>query len=223
MSLRTLSINSVFLPIIIFLFFYKKNKGDKLWVIFLYTVFSLAVDYSYDIIWHLIGNEKKANFYVSSFFTIIEFTLFALFLYYNINQRALKNIVLICAGIFFPISIFNLFQKGIEDFDSITASVECILIIFFSILFLYDQIREPELVFIYTSKKFWVIVAFFLYFSSTLFLFLYAAELTKNAKAYYWSINFTFNIIKNLLFAMAFLMKPDNTSNRTFMKNEYNI
>jgi len=223
LQLRTLSIHSGFLPIIIFLLFLNRNKENKLWVIFLYVALSLVTDYSYDIINHITGDEKKTNFYVSSCFTIIEFTLCTLFIFYNINARSLKNIVLICSGLFFPVSVFNLFQKGIADFDSLTASVECILIIFFSILFLYDQIREPELVFIYTSKKFWIIVAVLLYLSSTLFLFMYAAEFTKREKNYYWSINFTFNILKNLLFAVAFLLKKDSLLKRSFMKNEYNF
>lgn len=218
--LRTLSINSGFLPIIIFLLFLNRNKDDKLWVIFLYTILSLITDYSYNII----GTSKKIEFYIYSFFTVIEFSLGAIFLYFNINSNLFKKILIFCSGLFFVISIYNLFQQEFENFDSLTASVECILIIFFSILFLYDQIKEPELTFISSSKKFWIIVAFFLYLSSTLFLFIYASKLTKHEMSYYWKINFVFNILKNVLFSIAFLMKNNTNNsytNKTFLRNQY--
>jgi len=64
--------------------------------------------------------------------------------------------------------------------------------------------------FITSSKKFWIIVAFFLYLSSTLFLFILAAKLSKHERDYYWNINFTFNILKNVLFAIAFVIKEPN-------------
>jgi hypothetical protein len=46
-----------------------------------------------------------------------------------------------------------------------------------------------------------------MYFSSTLFLFLYAASFTQIEHKYYWYINNIFDIIKNILFCIAFYMK----------------
>jgi hypothetical protein len=214
--LRTLSINSGFLPIIFFLLFLNRNKEKKLWVIFLYAVISLLTDYSYNII------SRQNEFYIYSFFTIAEFTLYSIFLYYNLNTKLFKKLLLISYVLFFPVTIYNFFQKEFENFDSLTASVECILIILFSILFLYEQIKEPESIFIYTSKKFWIIVAFFLYLSSTLFLFMYADKLPTIEKSYYWSINFVFNILKNIFFTIAFLLRKNAFSDHPLMKNQYN-
>jgi len=214
--LRTLSINSGFLPIIFFLLFLNRNKQKKLWVIFLYAVISVLTDYSYDII------SRKNEFYIYSFFTIAEFTLYSIFLYYNLNTKLFKKLLLISYILFFPITIYSFFQKEFENFDSLTASIECILIILFSILFLYEQIKEPESIFIYTSKKFWIIVAFFLYLSSTLFLFMYADKLPTMEKNYYWSINFVFNIVKNIFFTIAFLLRKNAFSDQPLMKNQFN-
>jgi hypothetical protein len=94
-----------------------------------------------------------------------------------------------------------------SSFDSLTASLEAVLIIIYSILFLYEQIKDPSILFVYYTKKFWVVVAFFMYFSSTLFLFLYAASFTQIEHKYYWYINNIFDIIKNILFCIAFYMK----------------
>ena len=211
--LRILSINSGFLPIIFFLLFYKRNKEKKLWVIFLYALISLATDYSYNLI------NRKDEFYIFSFFTITEFTLYSLFLYYNFNTNLFKKLLVYSYILFFPVTVYNFFQKKFEHFDSLTASIECILIIFFSVLYLYEQIREPESVFIYTSKKFWIISGFFLYLSSTLFLFLYADKLPDIEQRYYWSINYVFNVVKNIFFSIAFLLRKDPFSNQPFMRN----
>jgi len=214
--LRTLSINSGFLPIVFFLLFLNRNKEKKLWVIFLYAVISLLTDYSYNLI------SKQNEFYIYSFFTIAEFTLYSVFLYYNLNTKLFKKLLLISYILFFPVTIYNFFQKEFENFDSLTASIECILIILFSILFLYEQIKEPESIFIYTSKKFWIIIAFFLYLSSTLFLFMYADKLPTMEKNYYWSINFVFNILKNIFFTIAFLLRKNAFSDQPLMKNQFN-
>jgi hypothetical protein len=111
---------------------------------------------------------------------------------------------------FFVIAIINFSHGGTSNFDSLSASVEAILIIIYSLLFLYGQIKDPAILFVYNTKKFWVVSAFFIYFSSTLFLFLYAATFTKQEHNNYWYINNLFDIIKNILFCIAFTMKTSS-------------
>ena len=69
--------------------------------------------------------------------------------------------------------------------------------------------RDPSIVIVYNNKKFWIIVAFFLYFSGTLFLYIYINTLSKEQRSSYWSINNFFEILKNILFCVAFIMKKD--------------
>jgi hypothetical protein len=90
-------------------------------------------------------------------------------------------------------------------------SVEAILIIVYCIFFLYEQIKNPNSFYIYRSKKFWITIGLLLYFSSTLFLFIYAANLTKQEYLAYWAINDIFNILKNILFSISFLIKEGKT------------
>jgi hypothetical protein len=119
------------------------------------------------------------------------------------------------ALIFYPVAIIN-FTKEQESFDSIPASVEAIIIISYCILMLYEQINDPKVMFVYNTKKFWVTIAFFLYFSSTLFLFIYARNFTQAEHDKYWTINNFFEILKNILISISFVMKKSS-------KNPYPI
>ena len=113
--------------------------------------------------------------------------------------------------IFYSMAFINLTIKKSEAFDSLSASAEAVLIIIYCILFLYKQINDPNVIYVYHSKKFWIVIASFLYFSSTLFLFIYAATFTNQQHTNYWYINNIFDIIKNVLFCIAFIMKKDQS------------
>jgi hypothetical protein len=94
-----------------------------------------------------------------------------------------------------------------EHFNWIAESLASILVIIYSILSLYEQIKDPETVFVYQNKKFWVIIALFIYFSSTLFLYVYSTTLSTEQRHSYWAINNFFEILKNILFSVSFIMK----------------
>ena len=199
--LRSVSIFSDILPIIFFILFTKRNKKEGLWVIFLYSILSFVADNSFNRL------PQVVDFYVYSSFTIIEYTLFTFFLYKALKEKLFKYILITGSVVFYAIAIFNLFKEKKETFDSLAASVECILAIIYIICFLYEQIKDPANSFIYYSKKFWIVIAFFLYFSSTLFLFVYADNFTNEEHKNYWNINFIFNILKNAALSLAFVMK----------------
>jgi ABC-type Fe3+-siderophore transport system permease subunit len=171
-------------------------------VIFFYCILSFLTDLSYDML-----KRTFSNFYVYSSFTIVEYTLFALFLYLCFKEKVFKYILLGCSLIFYGMAFYTLFSQRTADFDSLSASLEAIFIIIYSILFLYEQIKDPAVFYVFYSKNFWIIVAFFIYFSSTLFLFIYAATFTNQQHKIYWGINFIFNILKNIFFSISFAMK----------------
>jgi hypothetical protein len=202
-----LFISSEILPIIFYVSFAKRNKHKGLWVIFLYTLISLLTEFLFAPLKHTIN-----PFYLYGSFTVCEYTLFTLFLYLSIQDKRLRLIPIIGSLIFYTIATVNFIGKPSEKFDSLSASLEGILIIIYSIIFLYQQIKDPAVVYVYYSKKFWVVIAFFLYFSSTLFLFIYAATLTNQEYKSYWYINDIFDIIKDLFFCIAFAMKEKTPS-----------
>jgi hypothetical protein len=198
---------SEILPIALYLVFLKRNRGEGLGVIFFYCCFSWLTESVFFSVLHI----NIPDYVHDSGFTILEFTVISYFIYTSLHGKRLKWLPVIGALIFYPIAIIN-FTKAQDTFDSIPASIEAIIIIMYCILLLYEQINNPEVLFVYNTKKFWVTIAFFLYFSSTLFLFLYARTFTQSDYDKYWTINNFFEILKNILFSVSFIMKKSRNS-----------
>ena len=193
------------LPVALYLLFLKRNRGEGLGVIFFYCCASWLTESIFFSILQL----HIPDYVHDSGFTILEFTTISFFIYSSLRGKRLRYIPIFGALIFYPVAILN-FTKEQHTFDSIPASVEAIIIITYCILLLYEQINNPEVLFVYNTKKFWVTIAFFLYFSSTLFLFLYARTFTQSEYDKYWTINNFFEILKNILFSISFIMKKSS-------------
>jgi hypothetical protein len=184
--LVVLALISQVLPVAFFLVFLKRNRGEGLGVIFFYCCFSwLTEGYFLGFIFNHL-NLHVPGYVVGSGFTILEFTIISWFAYTSLQGKILKYAPLAGALIFYPIAIVN-FTGDEGSFDSIPASIEAIIIISYCILMLYEQISDPKVMFVYNTKKFWITIAFFLYL--------------------YWIINNFFEILKNILFSISFIMK----------------
>ena len=213
--LRLISIYSSILPILIFFLFFQRNKKGSVWVIFVYAIISSLTDFSFEIF----TPTSPTDFYFFSIFTVLEYSFFSIFLYFNFKKKLFKNILLIVSLLFYAFSIYNVLSTKDYIFDSFPASIEAILIIIFCIFFFYEQINNPEISFIYSSKKFWIATAFLIYLSGTLFLFIYASNLSDEEYNFYWPINFIFNILKNILIALAFYLP--NQKSQSFIEKSY--
>jgi hypothetical protein len=108
--------------------------------------------------------------------------------------------------LFYGFAIYNLTKGQKNNFDSLPASIESVFVISFCILFFFEQMRNTEVSFIYSSKVFWITAAVLIYLAATLFLFISASYLTSQEMNSYWSINFISNILKNILISIAFIL-----------------
>lgn len=185
------------LPIVFYLVFFKRNRGEGLWVIFLYCVLSVLTE--------ILGGILKLPVIVD-YYNFVQFALFSLFFYTSLKDKRFKYVPIAGAVIFYVIAIRNITNTA---FDTFSLSLASIFFIPYCILSLYEQMRDPSIVIVYNNKKFWIIVAFFLYFSGTLFLYVYIYTLPKDQRSSYWSINDFFDILKNILFCVAFIMKKN--------------
>ncbi len=215
--LSSLSFISDSLPIIFFLLFFNRNKEKELWVVFIYNLISFTTDgYFYK------GHPSKVTeFYLFSVFTIIEYSLFSIFFYLCYKSAAFKKLLIACSVLFLGFEIYNLLQPTTDRFDSLPASMESILIIAFSILFFYEQLKTPDSNFIYSTKKFWVVIAIFVYLAATFILFISTFYMSEKERVVYWPINLIANIIKNVFICIAFALKPEKKFKT--IQNQYNI
>lgn len=214
--LKILSGFSAILPIVFFLLFLKRNNEKKLWVIFAYVVLSFLTDITNGSL----PKDSQLKFYFFSLFTLIEYTLFSVFLYLNFKSKTIKWLILSTLPLFFILVVYSIANRDqAKNFDAIPASLESILIIIFCVCFFFEQIRDMEISFIYASKTFWIIVAILVYMSATFFLFVSAEFLTQQERAAYWFINLISNLIKNILLTIAFIMpnyKPQPLNERPY-------
>ncbi|HUQ66974.1 MAG TPA: hypothetical protein VM101_12515 [Flavitalea sp.] len=180
----------------------------------MFVIFSFLID---SLLLRLDTVSHRTIIYnVLSAFTLIEYTVFSYVLYSIIDNRIFKGIILVSSAVFFVFSIFYFFTVKNNTFDSLPASIESILIVAFSVFYLFDQMNKPQVIFIYQEPNFWFVVGFIIYFSGTLFLFIQASNLTKEVRDNFWKINYFCNIIKNILFAIAFSTKKSKNLQQTF-------
>ena len=81
---------------VFFFLFFQRNKTEGFWVIFFYCIISALADTLHHHV------PKAYSFYIFSSFTIIEYTLFALFLYLSYKERVFKIVLLVCSAFIFP-------------------------------------------------------------------------------------------------------------------------
>jgi len=103
-----------------------------------------------------------------------------------------------------------------EAFDSLNTTIESILIISFCIFFLFEELNNVEVVFIYQKANFWFVFGMLVYLAGNFFLFIQADEFSKEIRDGFWSINLFSNILKNCLFAIAFFLPKDHKSNSLY-------
>ena len=209
------SIFSLLLPIIFFVAFCLKKSSRALWVIFIYSVLELFTDLFTTTEW---GNAH--NFEIFGIFEIIEYAMFAYFFYLSIESKIAKKVVVIISTLILTILTVTFLKAGKNGFDSITASVESIAIISLSLFYFYEQISKPQKNFIYASPNFWIVIAFMIYTSSTLFLFIISNNLSANEMKKYWSINYISSIVANVIFCIAFLVNRFG-SRKPLFENPY--
>lgn len=215
--LSSLSFISDSLPIIFFFLFILRNKEKELWVVVFYSLISFATD-SY---FYKGSPSKVTEYYLFSTFTIIEYTLFSIFFYLCYKSAKFKKLIIACSAIFLGFEVYNLLQSSRDRFDSLPASLESILIIAYSILFFYEELKSPDTNFIYSTKKFWVVIAIFVYLAATFILFISTFYMSDHERKEYWPINLIANIIKNVFICIAFALKPEKKFKT--IQNQYNI
>ena len=159
--------------------------------------------------------HRSIIFNILSAFTLIEYTAFSFVLYSVIDNRIFRSIILASSAVFYVFVIYYFLTAKNNTFDSLPASLEAILIVAFSIFYLFDQMNKPQVIFIYQEPNFWFVVAFILYFSGTLFLFIQASNLSKEVRDNFWKINLFLMIIKNILFAIAFSTRKSKNLQQT--------
>jgi hypothetical protein len=151
------------------------------------------------------------EFLLWNIFDIVEYSLLTFYIRRLIRNKSIKQgITVISAGFLLIAFIFTIRTWSSNVYNSFVGGLGSILLIFYSIIYLFEQIRKPDHLFFYAIPEFWIIVAILLYFSGTFFFFSLSED--NSFTLQYALINSSFYILKNLLLAVAMCVKGDDQS-----------
>lgn len=198
-ELATIFIYFDLLPILTAVFFIKKIKEQSIWAIIIYCTYSFinnqAIAYR--------GAHKLGYQNLYYYFTLFEYILFSFLLIKVINSKVAKKIIVFIAPLFTLFCIYFILRGNLTGFDSKQTSIECVIIIFGCLYYFYEQLVSPEVEFLYSNYKFWIIIALLIYLSGSFFIFVFAADLPKKDADSFWPIIYIAAIVRNILFAIA--------------------
>lgn len=145
-------------------------------------------------------------------FTIAEFTL----LTYVFSESWASSLRFTWTGalamLFLLFVVLDMFWlSGIEQFNSYSTSIESLLLIAFALLYFFLTLREMKTRHLEREPLFWISIGVLLYFSSSLFIFLFTNTVNASMRALFiiWSIHGIFRILLNICFSIALWIKPN--------------
>jgi hypothetical protein len=208
---------SNFLPILFFIFYWKRNKPDLgLTIITVHTLISFIINYL------IIIYSNKITFLYESF-TPIEYLFFSAFLYLTIKNKNIRKYIIGLSILFIIFLIFFYLanKKNTLVIDSVPIGIETILILIYCFYYLYEQMNDVSTMFIYNKYSFWIILGMVIYLSGSFFIYVFANQFSKEINQY-WFITNILSILKNIFFAIAIYLNAIDTSKKKFSSIQYN-
>lgn len=197
-----ISTYSILPPLVVGLIFYKKlNTNLKLLNIFLW--FCLAIELGS----HMLIAYKTSNLFLSHIYVPVEF-IFISWIY----QRSLNHyftvqwLRTICAA-FVAFCIFNiLFIQSIWELNNYPRALESLIMIIYSLFYFYKIFQEAKIKYLEKEYLFWLSVGVLVYFSGSLFIFIFSNFMIGEEKIYryyIWEIHGALNILLHITFTIA--------------------
>jgi hypothetical protein len=194
----------IFDVLIIGLAFYLSRKTTvekSLWFITVYCLVNSAVNYSSTL--HL---PLKIDYFLFGFYTILEYTVFAYFIFYSIRNHFFRKLIK-TFSLFFSVFVICYYTFGrVQHIDSIPIGIETILILIYSFYYFYERINDiTNSTLIYNQHTFWIVVGIMIYLGGSFFIYIFANRVEVEILEQYWFLTYLFYILKSILFFIAFI------------------
>jgi hypothetical protein len=225
--LKSFTYFTFILPLLVYLFHIKRNNNTAARVIFLYLSYTVANEFLMVFlkISHFSNAHPNSLPILYALYTIIESLFLSYYLYISFKNNFFKKSLLVLSIVFVVIALFNLytivFQSSTSQLiDTIPVSTSALILMIFSILYLFEEIQTPKIGFVYSKPNFWIVVGIMIYFSGTFFLFLQYSALSNSDKDNFWIINIICIILKNIFFSISFMLPKENETSKD-LDNSY--
>ena len=162
---------------------------------------------------------KKNNSYFSDIQLLIE-TLTLYYYFFRIFSTKFVKIFISLLAIFFTTTwMISGISIGLKKTFDICANIQNVSILALTLYYFYEQVIKINTIFIYKEHRFWIVAAYFIYFSGIFFLFIYIPSLSQDDLIIYYSLNYVFIIIRSALLSIAMFVKPALNN----FHNPYNV
>lgn len=143
-------------------------------------------------------------------FTIVEFSLIAIFFTSTIVNRSYKRFIYISMTLFYILLIIDFLTNSFNQFDSLPTGIESILIILFSLILIFEKLNSEN---VHFNFSIWISFSFIIFFAGTFFLFILSQNNFSNTNFSdtYGYVVAIFNSIKNLLICLGIVSETRNT------------
>lgn len=158
-------------------------------------------------------SQSRKVFY--GLITLFEYSLFSLFLFLSIKNLKVRRYIFILSVLFLVFLPIHISTASMKRIDSIPIGIETLLILLYASFYLFEQMNDPKVLFIYSKYQFWVIIGFMLYLSGSFFMYIFANQIPHEKILEYWFIIDIFLMVKNLCFSMALILFVQQQKGKT--------
>ncbi len=151
---------------------------------------------------------NQTNNYLFQYYTIVEFALISLFYSFFFKNYFKPIFINFLIPLFFIAAFIDYKVYSNYSMYNFSPSVECIMLIFYSLYFIYYILNNLIFDNLLKEPVFWVNTAILFYFSGNLILFIFSNYIAKSDPSGYsvlWSVIHTFfNILFNVILTVGF-------------------
>ena len=102
---------------------------------------------------------------------------------------------------------------GFETFNTYARPIGNILFIFFAISYYYKLLKDLKVRYLERNPMFWINTGILIYFSGSLFLFIFSNYILKNVQLniLFWAIHAGLNIFIHIFYAIGLWLSRENS------------
>ncbi|WP_045114865.1 hypothetical protein [Microscilla marina] len=207
--LANVSVASILLPAILAIILFKKQTLPLKILSILLWVGVLV-----EIVARTLAIYKLPNLPALHVYVVIEFALLAWMYQLYLHKTYARYVIPVIIIAFTIFSIINsLFIQSIYTFNTYSRPISNLLLIIFALSYFYKMLRELKVRYLEKAPMFWVNTGILIYFSGSLFLFIFSNYIVsdKGLLLLMWNIHSFLNIIHNIFYTIGLWLSRENS------------
>ncbi len=181
-------------------------------IVFWFCIVSFLLDAISRVFWIF----SIPNLFLGHLSTLVEFFFLANAFRYALGRSISRKSLLIILILFSVLVLVNsLFFQNLQQNNSYIKILEAMLLISFSLMYFYKLAGELKIAYPERDPFFWINTSVFIYFSSSLFVFLYSNYLllySRELGIQIWFIHSLFFVFFNFILSIGLWIVPKSSN-----------